>query len=228
MAFELRPYQRAAVDAAIAHVKKSLAPCLLELCTGAGKSALVSEIARFFAEVAPSKRILCMAPSRELVMQNHYRYTVDYGYPASVIDRQCFEVMDAAANELGLKNIQAPPSLGAEDFAYYGDFARPGALEKVMRHTFLHDGTYSSFRRAMWGAPVDDAVDGHAFDHARRNAAAGNHLACFIARNQENFDEVVHIEFVLMQKLNHFSYALRITGINPFEKMRFRIHSTPL
>ena len=84
MAFELRPYQRAAVDAAIAHVKKSLATCLLELCTGAGKSALVSEIARFFAEVAPSKRILCIAPSRELVMQNHYRYTVDYGYPASV------------------------------------------------------------------------------------------------------------------------------------------------
>ena len=83
MAFELRPYQRAAVDAAIAHVKKSLAPCLLELCTGAGKSALVSEIARFFAEVAPSKRILCIAPSRELVMQNHYRYTVDYGYPAT-------------------------------------------------------------------------------------------------------------------------------------------------
>lgn len=43
-----------------------------------------------------------------------------YGYPASVIDRRCFEVMDAAANELGLKNIQVPPSLGAEDFAYYG------------------------------------------------------------------------------------------------------------
>lgn len=56
-----------------------------------------------------------------------------------------------------------------EDFAYYGDFARPGAVEKVMRHAFLHDGTYSSFRGAMWGAPVDDAVDGHAFVGATEN-----------------------------------------------------------
>jgi amidohydrolase len=48
------------------------------------------------------------------------KVTMVYGYPASVIDQRCFEVMDEAARELGLRNIQAPPSLGAEDFAYYG------------------------------------------------------------------------------------------------------------
>ena len=50
-----------------------------------------------------------------------------------------------------------------ETFAYYADFAAPGALEKVMRHGFLHDGTYSTFRERIWGAPVPENIDGHAF-----------------------------------------------------------------
>lgn len=42
-----------------------------------------------------------------------------YGYPANVVDARCFAVMDEAMRELGLSNLGAPPSLGAEDFAYY-------------------------------------------------------------------------------------------------------------
>ncbi len=50
-----------------------------------------------------------------------------------------------------------------ETFAYYADFAKPGALEKVFRAAFVHDGTYSTFRRKHWGAPVAPEMDGHAF-----------------------------------------------------------------
>ena len=53
MAFELRPYQRAAVDAVVAHIKNSLAPCLLELATGSGKSLIVANLASFMAKAAP-------------------------------------------------------------------------------------------------------------------------------------------------------------------------------
>lgn len=81
--FKLRYYQQDAVDAVIAHVKKRLSPCLLELATGAGKSLIVAELAKFFSGVAPSKKVLCLAPSRELVEQNAEKYEMT-GYHASI------------------------------------------------------------------------------------------------------------------------------------------------
>jgi maltooligosyltrehalose trehalohydrolase len=45
--------------------------------------------------------------------------------------------------------------LTGEDQGYYADFAAPGALAKVLEGVFLHDGTYSSFRRRTHGRPVD-------------------------------------------------------------------------
>ena len=83
MAFELRDYQQEAVDAVKLHVRKKTSPCLLELATGAGKSVIVAELARFFATAAPHKRVLCIAPSKELVEQNHSKYLA-YGFPASI------------------------------------------------------------------------------------------------------------------------------------------------
>lgn len=83
MTFQLRHYQQDAVDIAIDYVKKHTSPALLELATGAGKSLIVAELARFFAKAAPHKRVLCIAPSKELVTQNAAKYLA-YGYPASV------------------------------------------------------------------------------------------------------------------------------------------------
>ena len=45
--------------------------------------------------------------------------------------------------------------LTGERQGYYADFAEPGALEKVLGGVFLHDGTYSTFRRRTHGRPVD-------------------------------------------------------------------------
>lgn len=96
MPLQLRYYQKDAVDAVIEHVKKRLSAAVVELATGSGKSVIVSELARFFVGVAPSKHVLCLAPSKELVEQNHERYTKGYGYPASMY---C-----ASAGEKCLKN----------------------------------------------------------------------------------------------------------------------------
>ena len=84
MTFELRPYQYDSVDAVINHIKKRLSPCLIELCTGAGKSLIVSAIAKYLKSVAPEKRVLCIAPSRELILQNHSKYVTWYKEPASI------------------------------------------------------------------------------------------------------------------------------------------------
>jgi len=62
-------------------VRKSTEPCLIEAATGAGKSLLVADIARQVHE-ASGKRVLCLAPSAELVVQNREKYTAT-GNPAS-------------------------------------------------------------------------------------------------------------------------------------------------
>jgi maltooligosyltrehalose trehalohydrolase len=48
-------------------------------------------------------------------------------------------------------------ALTRETTGYYADFEPLGALAKVIERGFLHDGTWSSFREADHGAPVDTA-----------------------------------------------------------------------
>lgn len=83
MAFTLRPYQQEAVDAVVEHIRRRLSPCLLELATGAGKSLIVAELAAYMAKAAPNKRVLCIAPSKELVEQNAAKFQA-YGYQTSI------------------------------------------------------------------------------------------------------------------------------------------------
>lgn len=55
-------------------------------------------------------------------------------------------------------------ALTGERQGYYDDFAAPGVLAKLLTTPFLHDGTYSTFRRRVHGRPVDpELVDGSAF-----------------------------------------------------------------
>ena len=78
---QLRPYQREAVDAIMSWVRKSTEPCLIEAATGSGKSMLVADIARQ-VHTTSGKRVLCLAPSAELVVQNREKYLAT-GNPAS-------------------------------------------------------------------------------------------------------------------------------------------------
>jgi DNA repair protein RadD len=80
--FTPRPYQTDAIDVTISHIRTTLDSCLLELATGAGKSIIVSEIAKWVKDTS-GKRVLCLAPSKELVEQNRKAY-LSYGEPASM------------------------------------------------------------------------------------------------------------------------------------------------
>jgi maltooligosyltrehalose trehalohydrolase len=46
-------------------------------------------------------------------------------------------------------------ALTGERHGYYGDFGSMAVLDKVLTSAFLHDGTYSTFRRRSHGRPVD-------------------------------------------------------------------------
>lgn len=82
MSFKLRPYQQAAVDAASDWMRKCTMPGLLELATGAGKSLIVAEIAKWVTNHG-NKKVLCLQPSKELTQQNHAKY-LSYGEQASI------------------------------------------------------------------------------------------------------------------------------------------------
>jgi len=80
---KLRDYQKSAVDAAITHMRRSTSPGLIEAATGAGKSLIAASIADWLNKKSSGKKILVLAPSRELIIQNYERYLLT-GADASI------------------------------------------------------------------------------------------------------------------------------------------------
>lgn len=74
LSVQLRPYQQAACDAALDELKQSLEPILIDAAPAAGKSFMIAAIAHALHDMSGGKRVLCLAPSRELVTQNHQKY----------------------------------------------------------------------------------------------------------------------------------------------------------
>ena len=70
----LRPYQTKCVDAALEEVRQSVSPCLIDAAPAAGKSFMIAALSRELHEISGGKRVLCLAPSAELVKQNHAKY----------------------------------------------------------------------------------------------------------------------------------------------------------
>lgn len=70
---KLRPYQEEAVAASLDWMRTSVSPFIVEAATGAGKSLLVSAVAHAIHDMT-KKRVLCLAPSAELVTQNREKY----------------------------------------------------------------------------------------------------------------------------------------------------------
>lgn len=78
MSYSLRPYQQDAVNATLAHFRKTNDSAVIVLPTGAGKSLVIAELARLARH-----RILVLTHVKELVEQNHQKYE-SYGLNASV------------------------------------------------------------------------------------------------------------------------------------------------
>ncbi len=70
---KLREYQQKASLAAQEWIKECIDPCLIEMATGAGKSLVVADLARYINQ-RYKKHVLCLTQSKELVQQNHSKY----------------------------------------------------------------------------------------------------------------------------------------------------------
>src|SRR5690606_9495887 len=76
--YKLRDYQQEAVDKTIKYFQRKRDPALIVLPTGAGKSLVIAELARI-----ARGRVLVLAHVKELVEQNHQKYT-SYGLSAGI------------------------------------------------------------------------------------------------------------------------------------------------
>ena len=78
MSYKLRPYQQEAVERTVLHFRKTNAPAVIVLPTGAGKSLVIAELARI-----AKQKILVLAHVKELVEQNAQKYK-SFGLEASI------------------------------------------------------------------------------------------------------------------------------------------------
>jgi DNA repair protein RadD len=76
--YQLRPYQKEAVQNTIEFFQRRRDPALIVLPTGAGKSLVIAELAR-----VAKGRVLVLAHVKELVEQNHAKYQ-SYGLEAGI------------------------------------------------------------------------------------------------------------------------------------------------
>ena len=87
----LRNYQQNAHDAVIAFSRKSTESCIIDAATGAGKSHIIAALSRTYHDLSGGNRVLCTAPSAELVEQNHAKYLAT-GNPASMFSASAGQI----------------------------------------------------------------------------------------------------------------------------------------
>lgn len=76
--YQLRDYQKQAVESTLQHFRKSRSPAVIVLPTGAGKSLVIAELAKI-----ARGRVLVLAHVKELVEQNYQKYQ-SYGLAAGI------------------------------------------------------------------------------------------------------------------------------------------------
>lgn len=106
---KLRPYQQKCVEAALAEVRQSVSPCLIDAAPAAGKSFMIAAIAAELHRISGGKRVLCLAPSAELVKQNHAKFLLT-GERASIFSA----------------------SAGAKSTRHYVVFGTPGTVKNAI------------------------------------------------------------------------------------------------
>jgi DNA repair protein RadD len=112
----LRPYQQRLVDASIEYMLRNVSPFCVEAATGAGKSHCIAAVADAIHQHT-GKRILCLAPSAELVNQNKEKFLAT-GNPASTFSAS------AGAKELRHPVVFGSPLTVKNKISR---FQRPGA-----------------------------------------------------------------------------------------------------
>lgn len=138
--WQLRDYQRAAVDATLQHFRRSDAPACLVLPTGAGKSLIIAELARL-----AKGRVLVLAHVKELCEQNYEKFSrcgLEAGLFVAGLGRKehthavTFASVQSVHRNLGL--FVSPVSLLIVDECHRLGDAEDSQFQHVIRHLREH------------------------------------------------------------------------------------------
>jgi DNA repair protein RadD len=99
----LRPYQKTAHDKIVAWIKRTTEPCMIEAATGAGKSHIIAALADTVLKIS-GKRVLVLAPSKELVEQNHEKYPGQSSIFSASAGMKCLEHPVVFGTPMTVKN----------------------------------------------------------------------------------------------------------------------------
>jgi DNA repair protein RadD len=113
----LRDYQERACNAALAFMRSSTSPCLIDAAPAAGKSHMIAHIADRLHSISGGKRILCLAPNAKLVLQNREKMQAT-GHPSSIFSA----------------------SAGVKSTRHHIVFATPGTVSNAISR--FNDGSY--------------------------------------------------------------------------------------
>jgi DNA repair protein RadD len=134
--WQLRSYQRAAVDATLRHFRATDDPACLVLPTGAGKSLIIAELARL-----ARGRVLVLAHVKELCEQNYEKFTrsgANAGlYVAGLKRKELDEAVTFASVQSVQRNLSAftqPISLLIIDECHRLSDADGGQFQQVIQH----------------------------------------------------------------------------------------------
>jgi DNA repair protein RadD len=110
--YELRPYQKEAVQATLKHFRGERTPAVIVLPTGAGKSLVIADLAR-----VARGRVLVLAHVRELVEQNHAKYQ-SLGLEAGIFSAGLHRKESSQKTIFGsIQSIARAPAEFFEDFS---------------------------------------------------------------------------------------------------------------
>ncbi len=79
----LREYQQECHDEVVKWIKGNTEPCLIDAAPAAGKSHIIAALADAIHAMSKGKKVLCLAPSAELVKQNAAKFKLT-GEPYSI------------------------------------------------------------------------------------------------------------------------------------------------
>ena len=134
--FQLRDYQQEAVDLTVKHFKLSNEPAIIVLPTGAGKSLVISELAR----IARGK-VLVLAHVKELVEQNYQKFS-SYGIKANIYSAGLFKKQTSESVTFGsvqsvsksLKDFNNTTSLLIIDECHRVSTDKDTEYQKIIEH----------------------------------------------------------------------------------------------
>lgn len=135
--YQLRPYQKQAVDATLHHFRKSRRSAVLVLPTGAGKSLVIAELARL-----AKGRVIVLTHVRELVEQNHNKFK-SYGLEAGIYSAG-LERKDRDSKVI-FGSIQ---SVARADDSFFEDFSLV-VIDECHRVSFEEDTQYAEVITAI-------------------------------------------------------------------------------